>query len=412
MDRDEELVNEAIEMYRNGKTEKFHIARGKLKKAKISESMGLKLLQFATELPNFPGELRQPHKDIVENAARVFNPQYIELIRKDHLRYNESTWEGVISLLLAVGSKEAINALKEILVSAVGRSELRIWEQLEVLLAEDEDFVGLPYLDWLARLEKIDRTQAHHIRMVLMSHVGRGWLDETAKLGLASHLNHRLSLILSKVSGKQRLTPGSWMFAEDYIEARNEVCEVIDLLGQLKFEAARENVRQAMSFADSRIKFFAMFALNVFGEDLNVKDVEEIANYPEMRGALVEKLQGTPRFSLIPATLVSQLALAEADLVQWLTFPTELDSVPDEIKFLKKVEAEEQSDQEIYHFRFRIDEPHWAAEDGWMIGWSGPFPKQGPLQLQGAETFSKFEKWDGVESVSVVNKLRGLFKPK
>ena len=88
------------------------------------------------------------------------------------------------------------------------------------------------------------------------------------------------------------------MFAEDYVDARNEVCEVIDLLGQLRFEAARGDIRQALGFADSRIKYFAMLALKEFSEDLNVKDVEEIANYPEMRGALVERLQGTQQFCL------------------------------------------------------------------------------------------------------------------
>lgn len=412
MGLDDKLVREAIEIFQNGKTDKFHIAAGKLKKAEISEAIGLSLLQLAAELPKFPNEFTQPHADIVKNAARISNPKYFELIRKDHLKYNKDAWQEVIRLLAQDGSKDATEALREVLSSAVGNSELELWEQLQVLLAEDKTFADLPYLDWLEKMEGQDYEQAHHVRMILFAHLEKGWLDGVSKKRLSELSYNRLRLTLPSLAEKQRTTPGSWMFAEDYIEARNEVCEVIDLLGQLRFEAARENIRQALGFADSRIKYFAMFALNEFGEGLNVKDVEEIANYPEMRGALIERLQSTHRFSLIPSTLTSQLALAEADLVQWLTFPTELNSVPDEIKFLKKVEAKEQPGQDMYYFRFRTDEPHWASEDGWMIGWSGPFPRQGLAQLGGTDTFSKFEKWDGVESASVVSKLKGLFKPK
>jgi hypothetical protein len=256
-----------------------------------------------------------------------------------------------------------------------------------------------------------------HVRMILIAHLEKGWLDDTIRKKLGEHLHSRLKIILPLLAEKQRTIPGSWTFEEGYIDHRDEICEVIDLLGQLGLKAAHELIRQALNFTDNRIKFFAMFALNEFGEDLNTKDVENIANYPEMRGALVERLQGTHQFSLIPSTLTSQLALAESNLVDWLTFPTELNSVPDEIKFLKKTKAEGQPDQDMYFFRFRIDQPHWAAEDGWMIGWSGPFPRKGPPQLSASGTFSELEKWDGVESPSVesssvVSKLMGLFQPK
>lgn len=412
MDFDDKLVNEAIEIFLNGMTNKFHIARGKLKKATISELTGVGLLQLAAELPKFPDEFTQPHASLVENAARFSSPKYYELIRKDHLKYNEDAWREIIRLLAQTGSDDAVETLREILVSAVGASELRIWQGLEDLLAEEKEFVGLPYLDWLVRMDGQDDVQAHHVRMVLIAHLEKGWLDEVTRKNLGAHLHTRLKFLLPSLAGNQRPTPGSWMFADGYVENRDELCEVIDLLGQLKLEAARDIIQQALAFADSRIKFFAMFALKELGEVLNTRDIKDIAAYPEMRGKLVERLQANHEWSLMPAMFASQLALAEADLVQWLTFPTELNSVPDEIKFLKKVETTEQPGQDMYYFRFRTEEPHWASEDGWMIGWSGPFPRQGLAQLGGTDTFSKFEKWDGVESASVMSKLKGLFKPK
>jgi len=412
MDQDDKLVHEAIEIFRSGKTKKYDAATKKLERANISEAMGLTLLQLASDLPKFPDDFFPPHAEIVKNATRVFNPKYFELITKDHLKYNQEAWQEVIRFLAQNESTEASETLRAVLLSAVGNSELQFWVQLQVLLAEDETFADLPYLDWLEKMEGLDDGQAHHVRMILIAHLEKGWLDGINRKKLGSHLHNRLKLILPSLVNKQRPTPGSWMFADGYVENRDEVCEVIDLLGQLGHKAAREIIRPALDFTDTRIKYFAILALNEFGEELNVKDVEDIANHPEMRGALVARLQGTHRFSLIPSTLTSQLALAESNLVDWLTFPTELNSVPDEIKFLKKAKAEGQAGQEMYFFRFRIDEPHWAAKDGWMIGWSGPFSREGPPQLRGTDTFSEFEKWDGVESASVVSKLLGLFKPK
>ena len=81
-------------------------------------------------------------------------------------------------------------------------------------------------------------------------------------------------------------------------------------------------------------------------------------------------------------------------MVHWLTFPTELAAVPDEIELMKVVEVETtDGPADYYLYRFRTFAPHWAADDGWMAGIAGPFSK-GQLSTYGSDTFSSFEAWD------------------
>jgi hypothetical protein len=76
-------------------------------------------------------------------------------------------------------------------------------------------------------------------------------------------------------------------------------------------------------------------------------------------------------------------------VVNWLTFPTELGRVPDEIELMNIFEDE---DEEFYLFRFRCNNDDWQ-EDGWMAGISGSFlKKEKPTTHKQGHTFSCFDK--------------------
>ena len=50
---------------------------------------------------------------------------------------------------------------------------------------------------------------------------------------------------------------------------------------------------------------------------------------------------------------------------------------------------------EYYVFRFRVEDPHWAAHHGWMAGIAGPYRvKEKPTPKGLGETFSQFEPAD------------------
>ena len=78
--------------------------------------------------------------------------------------------------------------------------------------------------------------------------------------------------------------------------------------------------------------------------------------------------------ALFPNEYLSIERSAESNLANWLEFPTELNSCPDEIEHLVKVTIGKDSKECHYHvFKFRVYEPHWAASKGWMLGVTGPY---------------------------------------
>jgi hypothetical protein len=90
---------------------------------------------------------------------------------------------------------------------------------------------------------------------------------------------------------------------------------------------------------------------------------------------------------------------AESNLANWLEFPTELDACPDEIEHVERVTIpfDKENNVHFHVFKFRINEPHWAAKDGWMLGVTGPYFDDSEAYDHPAATFSRFRK---VEAVS------------
>lgn len=100
-------------------------------------------------------------------------------------------------------------------------------------------------------------------------------------------------------------------------------------------------------------------------------DVERLAADRTTRADLLDLLAEHAATDLADARWRTEEARAEADMVRWLHFPTELDAWPDEVEPAGRATV---GDARWYVWRFRVREPHWAAEKGWMVGVSGPWP--------------------------------------
>jgi hypothetical protein len=87
---------------------------------------------------------------------------------------------------------------------------------------------------------------------------------------------------------------------------------------------------------------------------------------------------------------------SEADMVRWLTFPTELNTVPDEMELKGVLECREVR-QRYFLWKFRTFAPDNHAKDGWMAGLSGPFEIDEPPAVDPVgSTFSAFNQWDAM----------------
>jgi hypothetical protein len=188
------------------------------------------------------------------------------------------------------------------------------------------------------------------------------------------------------------------MWDKKYAEDRQRAGVLLDLLGYLPADRVEADLRGALKYRDPRLKHFAIVSLLKHNLEVPPKDVAEVATHAEMRNWLYGRLSELGKLSLYPAQYRTQAAFAESNMVNWLTFPTELNRVPDEIELMKVVSVDTGLPGGIYDyfvFRFRTRPPHWAAKKGWMAGWSGPFCREDePTTKALGETFSRFDGWE------------------
>jgi hypothetical protein len=103
-------------------------------------------------------------------------------------------------------------------------------------------------------------------------------------------------------------------------------------------------------------------------------------------------LSSHDRMDIFPEQYNTLLKGAESELACWLEYPTELDACPDEMEHVKRVSFDFDGKGNCVHyevFKYRTNEPHWAAKDGWILGVVGPyFDDSQPYHRAGA-TFSR-----------------------
>jgi hypothetical protein len=108
---------------------------------------------------------------------------------------------------------------------------------------------------------------------------------------------------------------------------------------------------------------------------------------------LWDALEGAGRLDAFPRRYRTQAYLAEANLVDWLQFPTEFGCAPQQIRRLAVVRApdEDLKPALFYFFAYR----RASFDEGkWLVGVAGPYPEKGPPTAHGRRTFSRFTALD------------------
>ena len=128
------------------------------------------------------------------------------------------------------------------------------------------------------------------------------------------------------------------------------------------------------------------------GQPLTSQDILPYARNLLTRQDIFHLLKAKDRLDLFPAEYLTIIKAAESHLANWLEFPTELNTSPDEMEHIKRVTFDFDGQNNNVHyevFKYRVNEPHWAAKDGWMLGVVGPFfDDSKPYDHPGA-TFSR-----------------------
>ena len=112
------------------------------------------------------------------------------------------------------------------------------------------------------------------------------------------------------------------------------------------------------------------------GQELTENDVLPFAKNVLTRQTAFQLLADHDKTKLFPKEFNNLISGAESNLANWLEFPTELDACPDEIEHIKRVTFDFDGQNNFVHyevFKYRVNEPHWAAKDGWCLGVVGPY---------------------------------------
>lgn len=188
----------------------------------------------------------------------------------------------------------------------------------------------------------------------------------------------------------------AWMWDDAYQEPRSLEALVLDVLGHVGSPSAERPLAEALHYTDPRLNQFAVLGLVRGKHAAPTEVIRNVAGSPECRNWLYRGLAEIGRLDLFPPEFASQAAFAEADMVNWLTYPTELERAPDEIELMAVLPRQyREGAADFFVFRFRTFEPHWAASKGWMAGVAGPFLRTHASSPDGGGgTFSTLAKWD------------------
>ena len=129
------------------------------------------------------------------------------------------------------------------------------------------------------------------------------------------------------------------------------------------------------------------------GDTLSKSEIEGFSEDLATRSDFYKLLADFNKQHLFPGKYYTFEKAAEGNLADWLSYPTELDTIPSKIELVKKVDLVENDTTFIYYvLKFKTEPPHWAAKDGWMLGIVGPYFKGSHPYDWTTGTFSRFTK--------------------
>ncbi|MDR1270494.1 MAG: hypothetical protein LBK82_13310, partial [Planctomycetaceae bacterium] len=307
----------------------------------------------------------------------------------------KSVKKTILLLLTNIDSKEAVEFFFEILDSFNNEPHdylsLRRWEskliQAENIFPRIFDYLEIQNLFYNILLITLTYLQNNKINSNVVSDKHVDFIINYVKQ--SEQKNADLHLDTSKFN---------WFYEDEYNQFRCDLALILDLLGYLNHENKpfKQILLNYLDSKDPKLVFFAIKSLLTKSSKVDEKYFEFVAQDNEMRLWLFELLEEQNKLSLFPEKYKVQDELAKSAMVNWLIFPTELGTAPDEIilENVFKFETKE-SIIEYFLFKFKTNPPHWAAEDGWMAGVSGPFNKNNyPTTKPRTGTFSSFDSWE------------------
>jgi len=143
-------------------------------------------------------------------------------------------------------------------------------------------------------------------------------------------------------------------------------------------------------------------ALNPFGEKLSngshvtVDEVSSLCAKYELRPMLYHMLKHFEKLELVPEEYTSWESQAEGLLAEWMMHPNELQAPPETMECLKRVQKDIDGQNATFIvLKYKMPTGHWAGDEHWILGLSGPFVETEVPYSGLASAFSRCNDQEG-----------------
>lgn len=345
--------------------------------------------------------------DLIRAATQEPKPEYIPVIVDLYATYNNHAKEAALALLTKSKQRAAAEAYMNILslyARQDGVPSLRVAPLIadprypDVFLPGILDYADIPSLEFDAYL-------------LCLTYLQQGLVTTREVLPYSQQVIQHYQIHEEALFSAPRSEGIHWMWENEYQQSRNIGALLLDLMGHLPNPKIEGALVRALSYQDPKLKCFAVCSLLRLGNDVNPAHILDVSRSAEMRRHLYQQLEKSGARQLFPEEFRTQAAFAESNMVNWLSFPSELGRVPDEIELMEVIGFSTDAEKclDYYAFRFRTWEPHWVAEQGWLAGVSGPYLHgEAPQAIVPDGTFSAFEPWDSKTPEEHVRSICGI----
>ncbi len=155
-----------------------------------------------------------------------------------------------------------------------------------------------------------------------------------------------------------------------------------------------------MARGNNAVKYFAVSTLLQAGKSVPDEVIGILAHDLVHAELLYHSLKRAGQAARFPAELSTPEYLAKSDMVHWLTYPSELGQVPDEIEYLGQVKKGLFKGEKYHIFRFKSESDNLddASKGRWLIGWAN----------DDGGTFSNFDLYDEYDGGTIEKTLRSI----
>lgn len=212
---------------------------------------------------------------------------------------------------------------------------------------------------------------------------------------------HKLSEAAKELLADYLVSELRRLMGVDSEDARTTLEAIAGICGFFANDALLYALQELLQLGHNSINCFAVATLLHLGEDIPQSVIDELASDPEYAHFVYQSLQAVGKAALFPAQYAGEENLAKSALVSWLTYPTELGMVPEEIEYIGKIKFLFQKDAfHIFKFRSHSDTLEDGIKGKWLVGWS---------TLNG-RSFSHFDELSAFQGATTAETLKAIKK--